>query len=1642
VPLRLLVSLLVSLQLGQAGRVLLKVEPGQVQPVAVETAARRLDVTLQPAVVETGETLVLYLDLLAPEDEAPVATGIRRWLEAGGRNAARRILVYGAGEWLEADTSLSAAVLEKDLRARMRSNLEAGAAPAEPAALFDQLLAVLPEAGEAWRTVIWAGRFPALPTEFRAEAQAVLRHALEQRRLRLILWHPGETAPEDLAAVADAASADRLIPRGFTPKDEWLEIEWAEPAWAAGFRPEPGKLLGDDGEALAPAMVVARHNEHSMPTLAALAELRAAAAAQTETAGAAELRRLAQALQANGGDEPALDAGAALAGRLKNHAAAASLLEPLTRLRPSGAAVWLAYAHALYDRGPAIESLAAMRRARELNPQDPLPAERLGYLAAGSGDIPAALRHYTESLTLNPDNEPLWWTRATAAARAGEPKVEIEALEAALRRYPGLPTHRARLAGLYLDAGEVNPAMRHLDAGEKQLPDERPMLAGFADLWERAGEPGRALALWERAVAVEPSFAGGHLAITRIHSAAGRWNELLGTASRGVEVLPDLAGLHQARARALWAMNRWQERRRHLREAAARLDDPEVIRLAAEAEDTFGSGTALWRRFAEAQSASLPVAALQRGWVTAVRDGHARDSAWFYERFEKPPVPRLTPGSKSVAMAVIPGGMRALAYAAKSKLGAPEEFLLDYSRALAQHQDTVNQDLASAYRDALEDYFRKLAGLRAKGVTRDGRTVITLAVGTKKEKQQTRDILNFLGYRFRDSRRGISVEAGGKEQHGRRQGLLAALQVDEVVMVESLESGRTFTIEVADESVPVLLDPEMWLKQFGASPFGIAGLLARSPDAAKVYAGLASAGPRAAHFTASAVGLKQLAERYADRLFFFGSALTLTSVGGAERMSAPGGDAAEPIWRSLAGASINDPLSFIRNLVTRDDGRVLAWYHALLQMTPARQRFFTGSPDRARAFYKLFSDAPELRQGVDRRARATPVIDFLRQIPLDEEGSVVFPGDPTVWQVARGQSGLRQVDRLAKRMARARPADEDEILTRIARQTYSAGQVRHTMTANFMSLVRIDQSRAEPLTPEEALLLTQQYAEHSGVYPYFTILTGLNDQDFRAFFSFSAIVRNYSKQEAQLALGYFHSLTKLLCLLSQAGQLSPAEAARLFNLLCAALAATRSPGEMAQGAGAVLDELAGAAPGALERIEAALYGPADVFNGPQGRPISPGALRRRQFRQLLEAQKIPDLDAVRLVLNNAAAIRKAPPAEAGALAKSVAAQAASLPVLEFPKKAGISGAEKDAIEVYSPGGIANICRELQREAASRKPNTRDFEKGSGQLLDRLSPLLQLSLTGVIYAHYLRPSDLAAVEDPWLVRKHQFFAVRREVDIRELFEPSAFEGQSTGLGSFASGTLANFAQTAAKITVAGRPEGGRFGAFVFEAQIDALRSSLLARLSEADLRRLHLLCLLGREWVIHSAVNPGHAPALDAALAGLVSPSRKLALQRSLAAQTFDQIDDSLTLSDLFWLGQTAARLPEDSRWASPLWTALEAADAAARPDGLDPLGPVASVETGRDVPSLVPLPPYEDYEMQMFPNRMASRVAEFKLYAAVLVDRHGLPAPLLEVLTEPLLERIMAELDMADMRDWRSVHRRMREADLAMLESVTAEVKP
>jgi hypothetical protein len=72
-------------------------------------------------------------------------------------------------------------------------------------------------------------------------------------------------------------------------------------------------------------------------------------------------------------------------------------------------------------------------------------------------------------------------------------------------------------------------------------------------------------------------------------------------------------------------------------------------------------------------------------------------------------------------------------------------------------------------------------------------------------------------------------------------------------------------------------------------------------------------------------------------------------------------------------------------------------------------------------------------------------------------------------------------------------------------------------------------------------------------------------------------------------------------------------------------------------------------------------------------------------------------------------------------------------------------------------------------------------------------------------------------------------------------------------------------------------------------------------------------------------------------------------------------------------------------------------------------------------PHFVPQMPYEEFERYMFPNRMAQRASEFKLYLAEYFERAGTPPSFLPLVAEPVARRVLSNMKMADFRDWPAV---------------------
>jgi hypothetical protein len=405
-----------------------------------------------------------------------------------------------------------------------------------------------------------------------------------------------------------------------------------------------------------------------------------------------------------------------------------------------------------------------------------------------------------------------------------------------------------------------------------------------------------------------------------------------------------------------------------------------------------------------------------------------------------------------------------------------------------------------------------------------------------------------LGWKLRVNKNEVTLDAGEKLAQAKRQETTSALAIDEAGMQEVLQNRQDFNVELRDDFAPVLFGVDAWKKAFYAKedpPGGFAGVLARDVRLAKLYAGLSSMDKDAAYALLSGTDLKTLADKYADVLYLFSSALALHKTHAA----VPGGFAAESIWDKMAGVSPARPGPFFRALIEKNDGKLLSFYATLAQLDLQHQQFFTRNAARTSKFYELYRQAPELARGAGKETQLTSFFDVLREVPLDADGSVQFPGSPEVWLVAKGQvtSVARSTKLLSKVAKAAAPDEEDEILLRLARTKYKAAQ---SELDNFLAVVRIEAHRSDLMDEASALLLADNYPRSRAIYAYFAGLTSLTHDDFASFFNMTEKLEALPLLEMNSVWGEFHALTRLLCLDQESGQLSGKQAAALFRELC------------------------------------------------------------------------------------------------------------------------------------------------------------------------------------------------------------------------------------------------------------------------------------------------------------------------------------------------------------------------------------------------------------------------------------------------------------------------------------------------------------
>lgn len=303
----------------------------------------------------------------------------------------------------------------------------------------------------------------------------------------------------------------------------------------------------------------------------------------------------------------------------------------------------------------------------------------------------------------------------------------------------------------------------------------------------------------------------------------------------------------------------------------------------------------------------------------------------------------------------LPGGVTA----ARTVLGlgtetrTPSAFLVDFIRTFHQFGDVDSMAI-----DNFERYLRYVQELRAVlAVWPDG-----MQLGTERLRGQPRDrwrgAADVLGLRLREVKNRPVLDVDRDDDAKLRVGWLSALGIDVARLAQQLNAGERVRLAIPADALPLPL-PGIWprlLDREGKPDIVRLGATHRS---ALLYVGLMSLDSDTLAFFAANPKVLDLDTQDAGVLAAFGRSIHVR--GG--RLDVPGGGAYAPVWVQLVDRRLDEPVEFIRRLLSRDEGRLAFLYDTVAHVpAPTQTALFgtaTGTDGRVESLdrhYKWFRE--------------------------------------------------------------------------------------------------------------------------------------------------------------------------------------------------------------------------------------------------------------------------------------------------------------------------------------------------------------------------------------------------------------------------------------------------------------------------------------------------------------------------------------------------------------------------------------------------------------------------------------------------------------------------------------------------------------
>ncbi|MBI4460272.1 MAG: hypothetical protein HY648_09480, partial [Acidobacteria bacterium] len=648
--------------------------------------------------------------------------------------------------------------------------------------------------------------------------------------------------------------------------------------------------------------------------------------------------------------------------------------------------------------------------------------------------------------------------------------------------------------------------------------------------------------------------------------------------------------------------------------------------------------------------------------------------------------------------------------------------------------------------------------------------------------QEAQPLLTAIGYRLRQ---GCGERAVLETADPARAFLAADAGFPLAELEEGLRSGKPFSHAYESAKVPVLFQPGDWARD-GKD---LIDTLMDDPALARLYWGLSRMDSGTSTFLRQSVGLSKLLP-FAAALDFYGSHIAARS----GRIMVPGGAAAEPGWRSLAGANPASPAEFVMRLLEKDGGWLVAYFDTLSRIPRSQQAYFA-EPKRLERFYSALRG---------RSLNPSPTRSVFRPVPdlflltsrllLEADGKPHVPGNLEIWkEIFRRKSDSKIVRDWAKQANRwNNPDDLVEAMISLTRVP-----TEDTPLQVFLVFSEIDRRRApgQRLKPQTVRLLAEKFSRYGQQYPLFSEWGALQDDAILGFVSIAESIDRISNPTLRAnTLGIFQANVGFWQILARQGQIPRDRLNDSWQKVTRPFSEVQSATQLLNASRTSLSELwQSAAPGesifSEEEFISLLAGPAQT---------APGGQRMRQelaarMHSVLEMQRLASLDAL-FTLDDGL---KETTGAGQAIPDSLLSRARQLQEFELPQPIFTRRERSEwASGLHNNPHMDFQLRTNLAESMTKSYNdSRKIQEARGLL----TPFLRDILVGLNYAYYEPPGAQTLHNNSLFVRNHDFSGQRTPGRVDSWQSPRMFgRGWTASGGAHLVGSLSDLPYALAQL----------------------------------------------------------------------------------------------------------------------------------------------------------------------------------------------------------------------------------------------------